>query len=208
MYRLLFLFLLTAIFPTFANYAVSNEKENPSVDNITTAKTLVVVYSYTGHTRAVANEIMKHFQADIVHIKAKKYDGVGGSIKANKDAWNRVRTAGIKPETVDMSQYHLIFLGAPIWWYRPAVPLWTFVEKNSFKNTSVVLFSTFNSRFKDEYIDAFINLVKKKGGHFLDHIYVRRGRWYSQLNRKELIQKFNNAINLKKEKYKNRISGR
>ncbi len=123
---------------------------------------------------------------------------------ANNEAWNEVRTTNIKPETIDMSQYNLIFLGSPIWWYRPAVPLWTFVEKNNFKDKTIVLFNTFNSRFKSEYIEKFINLVKKKGGHFLDHIYVRRGRWHSQLSREELLEKFNKILDTTEGKY-NRI---
>lgn len=204
MYRQLILFFISSIFVTLAGYAQSNEKDKLSIDNKTSAKALVVVYSYTGNTRAVADEIIKRFNAEILIIKAKEYDGLTGSINANIDAWNEARTTDIKPETVDISQYNLIFLGSPIWWYRPAVPLWTFVEKNNFKDKTIVLFNTFNSRFKSEYIDGFINLVKKKGGHFLDHIYVRRGRWHSQLSREELLEKFNKILDTKEEKY-NRI---
>jgi len=205
MYRLLILFFISSIFVTLAGYAQSNEKDKLSIDNKTSAKALVVVFSYTGNTRAVADEIIKRFKADIVIIKAKEYDGLTGSINANNDAWNEVRTTDIKPETVDMSQYNLIFLGSPIWWYRPAVPLWTFVEKNSLKDKTVVLFNTFNSRFKSEYIEEFINLVKKMDGHFLDHIYVRRGRWYYQLSREELLEKFNKILDTKEEKYNKRL---
>ncbi len=204
MYRLLILFFISSIFATLAGYAQSNEKAKLSIDNKTLAKPLVVVYSYTGNTRAVADEIIKRFNAEIVIIKAKEYDGLTGPINANIDAWNEVRTTDIKPETVNISQYNLIFLGSPIWWYRPAVPLWTFVEKNNLKDKTIVLFNTFNSRFKSEYIEGFINLVKKKGGHFLDHIFVRRGRWHSQLSREELLEKFNKILSTKEEKY-NRI---
>ena len=110
MYRLLILFFISSIFVTLAGYAQSNEKDKLSIDNKTSAKALVVVFSYTGNTRAVADEIIKRFKADIVIIKAKEYDGLIGSINANNDAWNEVRTTDIKPETVDMSQYNLFFL--------------------------------------------------------------------------------------------------
>ena len=165
----------------------------------------MVVYSYSGNTRAVADEIIKRFKADLVILKAKKYDGFAGSIKANNDAWNEVKTVEIEPETIDMSQYNLIFLGSPIWWYRPAVPLWAFVDMNQFTNKPVVLFNTFNSKFKSKYIEEFFNLVEKKGGQFLDHIYVRRGRWYAQLSREELLEKFNEILDINEEKYKSLI---
>ncbi len=205
-YRLLIFFCICSVFVILSGYAQSNEKDKLSIDNKTSAKALVVVYSYTGNTRAVADEIIKRFKTDIVIIKAKKYDGLTGSIKANNDAWNEVNNTDIKPETVDMRQYNLIFLGSPIWWYRPAVPLWTFVEKNTFRDKTVILFNTFNSKFKSEYIEEFINLVKKKDGQFLDHIYVRRGRWYSQLSREELLEKFNKILDKKEEKYSGVIS--
>ena len=50
------------------------------------------------------------------------------------------------------------------------------------------MFNTFNSRFKDEYIDEFAGLVNSKGGNFSDHIFIRRGRWYNQLNQQELAE--------------------
>jgi flavodoxin len=149
---------------------------------------LVLYYSRSGKTEAMAREIARKFQADIVNIKAETYgQGVSGILKANRDAWNK-RTAVIEPETIDISNYRLIFLGSPIWWYRPAPPLWTFVEKNDFQGKAVVLFNTFNSRFKPEEIQEFQELVENKGGRFLDHIYVRRGRIYNQLSGSELIE--------------------
>ncbi len=206
MHRLFLQFILSCIFVIFVGFAQSNEKDKLSINTKTSAKVLVVVYSYTGNTKAVADEITKRFKADIVVIKAKEYDKFAGSMIANNDAWNEVRTTEIKPETVDMSQYSLVFLGSPIWWYRPAVPLWTFVEKNNFKNKTVVLFNTFNSKFKSEYIEEFKKLVEEKEGDFSDHIYVRRGRWLAQLNREELLEKFNKLLDIKEEKYRELIS--
>jgi len=156
----------------------------------TPAKVLVVVYSKTGNTMAVAQQIIERFDTDRVEIKAEGYDSLTGGLGASLDAWTEVEEAEIKPATVDMSGYDLIFLGAPIWWYRPAVPMWTFVEKNSFKGKKVVFFSTFNSKFKPEYMKKFKQLIEKQGGELLDHIHVRRGRWYAQMSREELLKAF------------------
>jgi flavodoxin len=183
-------------------HAVAEEKKKRfETDNKAAVKALVVVYSYTGNTKAVADEIVKRFNADVVIIKANAYDGLSGALKANMDAWNEVSTTAIKPETVDMRQYRLIFLGAPIWWYRPAVPLWAFVDKNKFKGKFVVLFNTFNSRFKPVYMEKFYHRLKKNGCRSYDHIYVRRGRWYAQLSREELIKSFNRILDKKESDY-------
>lgn len=206
MHRLFVLFILSCTLLIFAGYAQSDEKKELSMNNKTTAKALVVIYSYTGNTKAVADEIIKRFKADIVIIKAKEYDGLVGRMSALSEAWKEVIITDIKPETIDLSQYNLIFLGSPIWWYRPAVPLWTFVEKNNFKDKIVVLFNTFNSKFKSKYIEEFKKMVKKKGGKFHDHIYIRRGRWFFQLNREKLLEKFNKLLDIKEEQYNYIIS--
>lgn len=198
---LFILFILSITFVIFAGTAQSDEKEELSMNAKTPAKALVVIYSYTGNTKAVADEIIKRFKADTVIIKTTAYDGFGGETKAGINAWNETTITDIEPETVDMSQYNLIFLGSPIWWYRPAVPLWTFVDKNDFKDKRVILFNTFNSKFKSKYIEKFKKLVEKKGGKFHDHIYVRRGRWYFQLRREELLEKFNEILDEKEEEY-------
>ncbi len=150
---------------------------------------LVIYFSRTGNTEIMATEIAARYQADTVRLEADEYPATfEGSVEANRDAWNEQRQSIINPEIVDMTGYRLIFLGSPIWWYRPAVPLWTFVEKNEFHGKRVVLFNTFNSRFKDRYITEFRQLVTQKGGEFADHLSLRRGRVFSQIDRDELIR--------------------
>lgn len=99
----------------------------------------------------MAREIARKFNADIVRIKAEKYTlDYRGWRNANNDADDKVTTTDIKPVIINMSEYRLVFLGSPILWYRPAPPLWMFVEKNDFKDKNVILFNIFNSRFKSE----------------------------------------------------------
>jgi hypothetical protein len=73
--RLLIAFFISSAFVALSCYAQSNEKEKLSIQTKTSAKALVVVYSYTGNTRAIADEIIEHFKTDIVTIKALRYDG-------------------------------------------------------------------------------------------------------------------------------------
>jgi flavodoxin len=159
------------------------------------ARVLVVYFSRTGNTEIMAREIADRYQADMLNIKANKYsDCFLGLIEANRDAWTEQRLGVIDPEIIDMKEYRLIFLGSPIWWYRPVVPLWTFVEKNDFEGKRVVLFNSFNSQFKDEYITEFKQLVTQKGGVFIDHISVRRGRIYNQIDKTELINQLQQLL--------------
>ncbi len=149
---------------------------------------LVVYYSRSGNTEAMAREVARKFNADIVKIEAERYslDYQGWRYAAN-DADDKVTMVQISPEIVDMRKYRLVFIGSPIWWYRPAPPLWTFVEKNDFKEKNVILFNTFNSRFKSEEIEKFRGEIEKKGGRLIDHIFIRRGRVYYQKSGEQLI---------------------
>ena len=167
---------------------------------------LVIYYSRSGNTEAMARQIAQKFNADIVKITAEKYPlDLKGWRSAGKDADQKVTQVSIKPEIVDMEKYNLIFLGSPIWWFRPAPPLWTFVANNDFKGKNVVLFNTFNSRFKKEEIEEFKELVTTKGGRFLDHVYVRRGRVYYQKSGETLIQEAREVIEEKLNTWKTKV---
>ncbi len=151
------------------------------------ADVLVVYFSRSGHTENMAFEIARRFDADIISIKADAYSlTLGGWNNAAKDARGHSVTP-IRPETVDLSNYRLIILGSPIWLFRPAPPLWAFVDQNDFSGKPVVLFNTFNSRFKDNMMQEFFDLVEAKGGQFIDHIYVRRGRIMWQKSGSEVL---------------------
>ncbi len=204
--KLILLACILSIFFTVNIFAQSNDDESINKSNQPITKVLVVIYSSSGNTKAVANEIVELFDADTVVIKAEEYEGFWGGFNASDDAWDEVKTTKIIHEYVDMDKYNLVFLGSPIWWYRPAVPLWTFIEKNNFDGKKVVLFNTFNSKFEQKFIDEFKNIIVDKGGDLIDHIYIRRGRWYSQLDREELLTEFGKLLDKNLEKWQKIIN--
>ncbi len=166
------------------------------------ADVLVIYYSRSGNTEAMAREIARKFKADIVRIESEKYTlDYDGWRQAGKDAGQQVVLTEIKPDTVDMREYRLVFLGSPIWWFRPAPPLLTFVEKNDFSDKNVVLFNTFNSRFKSAEIDKFKQKIEENGGRFIDHIYVRRGRVYNQMSGEQLIEQSREIVDQKMQEW-------
>ncbi len=165
---------------------------------------LVIYYSRSGNTEAMAREIARKFNADIVKIEAEKYslDYQGWRDAAN-DADDKVTMVQIKPEVVDLGKYRLVFIGSPIWWYRPAPPLWAFIENNDFKEKNVILFNTYNSRFKSEEIEKFRREIEKKGGRLIDHISIRRGRVYYQKSGEQLLEESQDIIKEKKKEWTN-----
>ncbi len=163
---------------------------------------LVVYYSRSGNTAALAREIARGLEADTIRIESREYpldfkgwrNAAGDALKGSLPE--------ITPEVVDLKKYRLVFLGAPIWFWRPAPPLWTFVEKNSFIGKNVVVFNTFNSGFKEDEMEVFRKRIREKGGSFIDHVFVRRGRIIFQMTGKELIKQSQQLVKSKVAQWK------
>jgi len=176
-----FLLGLMSMLPTLSLAAVNLEADARSE-----GKVLVVYFSRSGNTELLAQEIAGYYQAPLLPLKAAAYPmGAQGLFNAVLDA--QEKKAVISPEKIDLSAYDTLFIGAPIWRYSPAPPVWQFIENNQLMNKKVVLFSTFNSGFKQEYIDEFQASVEAQGGSFISHLYIRRGRMLVQMSDEDLL---------------------
>ncbi len=164
------------------------------------AKTLVVVYSRTGNTMSAAKEVANYFDADLVQIEAPLYSrDLKGQQLAAKHADEEVTTTRIQHDSVNLNDYELIFLCSPTWWYRPAVPLFSFVENHDFAGKPVFLIMTGNSRKTDEKTGKFETLVKEKNGDLLDVLFIQRGRIYWQKTPEQVNEEVLDALKERKE---------
>lgn len=147
----------------------------------------VIYYSRSGHSEAVAREVARLFNAPIARIDADYARDMAGQRKAVSDARAEVLPR-IVVEPVDLHPVRRIFLISPTWMFRPATPLWAYVEQTDLTGKQVVLVTTGNSRFKQTETDAFAKRVEAHGGHLIRHVFLRRGRIYWQKSREELLQ--------------------
>ena len=106
-------------------------------------KTIVVYYSWTGKTKDIADQIAALTKADIYRIETQEEFKSSPSFytRARKDLKDKKYPA-LKGNMPDFSQYDTIFIGAPVWWYTMATPLYAFLEKADFKGKKVIPFST------------------------------------------------------------------
>lgn len=110
-------------------------------------KVLVLYYSQSANTRAVAQELAKKLNADIEEVEAvRPYDG---DFNATIARFQQEREQGIKPEVkpikADLSQYDTIFLGYPIWFGTIATPMGAFLDSADLSGKKIVPFCTFGS---------------------------------------------------------------
>ncbi len=145
------------------------------------SRTLVAFFSRSGNTELMARRIAQIKHAHVVPIQAEQYAvGVGGWLCALNDA--RDTSASITPSHMDLSAYDTLYIGAPIWLYSPAPPVFAFVRNNDLTGKHVILFNSMNSKFEQKYIDTFKQDVEARGGRFIDHIWVNRGRMTQQMD--------------------------
>ncbi len=159
------------------------------------AHTLVVVYSRTGNTLGAAKQIARYFDADLLRIEAPQYGRTLRGLRlggAHADA--EVTTTPIEHDPVDLSRYDLVFLCSPTWWFRPAPPLWSFVEQHNFYGKAVFLLMTGNSRLTEERTAKFVSLVAERNGSFVGKLFVRRGRVFWQKSPQEVEQEVREAL--------------
>ena len=147
----------------------------------------VVYYSRSGRSEAVAREVARKFNAPITRIDADYPRDFSGQRKAVSDARAQA-VPQIRFEPIDLARTRRVFLVSPTWMFRPATPLWAYVEQAALTNMEVVLVMTGNSRFEQAEIDAFAKRVEARGGRLIGHVFVRRGRIFWQKSREELLK--------------------
>lgn len=110
-------------------------------------KALVIYYSQTSNTKAVAKEIARMRHADIAEIElVNPYDeDYNATIERCKKDKNEGILPEIKPLKVDVSKYDVIFLGYPIWFGTFAPPMEAFLNQVDLSGKKVVPFCTFGS---------------------------------------------------------------
>lgn len=113
------------------------------------AKDLVVYFSATGNTQAVAEEIARVMGADILRIEAadpyaaNPYDD---SDRIQNEAYNDLRPeVANMPDAEIIAQYDRLFVGSPIWWHQPAMVVCTFLENYDLSNKVIVPFFTYGA---------------------------------------------------------------
>lgn len=109
------------------------------------SKMLIIYYSWSnGNTKRIAEMLQEETKADIAVIDtAKPYEGsYDDVVNQGQDEVNRGYMPPIKPLDVDLSDYDVIAVGTPTWWYTMAPAVKTFFNKNDFTGKTVIPFMT------------------------------------------------------------------
>ena len=138
----------------------SNEAENDGQTaqiNGTYEKTLVVYFSCTGNTAQIASYIAEIKNADLLEIEPLKpyasedlaYDDNSRSHIEQYEDYD----VKIKPVTVDLSVYDIIYIGYPIWYNKAPRVIFTFLKENDLSSKTVIPFCTSHESTIDNSVD-------------------------------------------------------
>lgn len=110
-------------------------------------KSLILYYSQTGATQAVAGELQKQTGAAIEIIEAvKPYDGdFQQTIQRCQEEMAAGTDVEIKPLKASLQDYDTIYVGYPVWFGTYAPPMATLLKAENFEGKVVVPFCTFGS---------------------------------------------------------------
>lgn len=110
----------------------------------TGSRTLIVVYSYSGNTRRVAEALQKQTGGDLLQINTRRDYLNNMTVMAMQTRAERM--TGILPaldvELPDIMQYDRILIGGPVWSGTLAAPLSKFLSEMDFTCKTVAPFWT------------------------------------------------------------------
>ena len=140
---------MTLVLATMTLAAVScgPRPEAPKDEAQKAPKILVIYYSQTSNTKAVATEIATKLGADLAEIvPVELYDGdFQATIERGKKELDEGAYPEIQPLIVDVANYDVVFLGYPIWFGTYAPPVFTWLDQVDLNGKKVVPFCTFGS---------------------------------------------------------------
>ena len=112
------------------------------------SKSLVAYFSASGTTRKVAERLAEATSSDIFEIRPKipytreDLDWTNKKSRSTVEMQDRSSRPEIDGKVDNMADYHTIFIGFPIWWYREPSIIDTFLESYDLKGRVIIPFAT------------------------------------------------------------------
>ncbi len=131
-------------------------------------KTLIIYYSESQNTKRVAETLSLQLDTDIIRIEdTKKRTGIFNKFNSSIDAFRENKTE-IRPSTIDISNYELIYIGTPTWASNPTPAIITLIDSLDLKGKDVVLFATMSSSGGKNTIKRMQEKVEIRGARVIE----------------------------------------
>lgn len=142
---------------------------------------LVSYFSWSGSTKALAEEIQRQTNADIYRIEplvpyTDDYQTLAYQI-SNKEKEDNARPA-LKDTLSTLNDYDIIFVGCPVWWFDAPMIIHSFLECTSydFSGKTIIPFCTYATA-SYETLNDIVNATPESG--HLEGLGVRGSQSYN-----------------------------
>ena len=137
-------------------------------------KSLIIYYSQTGRTKALAEKIESRFHCDVIALTPQKKYG-NYLLAVLQAGWEKItrRIPGVTASIPNTSQYDAIFIGYPVWYYDVPAFMTQFLKKCDFENKTVIPFATSGST---DIIATLQTLETACAGAVVRHPFICRRR--------------------------------
>ena len=115
------------------------------------SKKLVAYFSASGVTKKLATNLAEAAGADLFEIvpetpyTSADLNWQDSNSRSSVEMNDRSCRPGIASKVSDMSQYDVVFVGFPVWWYREPSIIDTFAETYDFSGKTIIPFATSGS---------------------------------------------------------------
>lgn len=185
--------MLVSVAMSVCAYSGTNKSKGQNKLGNYSNKILVVYFSWSGNTKTVGQYIAQKTQADVFEVeRVKPYPDKYELCVEEAHAEIGKRPA-IKGEIKNISDYDVIFIGAPVWSGTIPMPMFTFLEKYDFKGKTVIPFCTcytsegnslndiVKATAQSKHLDGISIVTKELGGKYIDKQYGNVDKWLKEM---------------------------
>lgn len=158
---------------TASSPAPSSESgETPEVIKGSNDRILITYFSKTGTTQQAAEQIQELTGGATFRIEAEQAypEEYQPTTEVAREELDENARPAVKGTVEDMDQYDTIFVGYPIWWGEPPMPVLTFLESYDLSGKTIVPFCTAISSSLEGSLDMLESSAK--GATFLEGLRV------------------------------------
>ena len=154
-------------------------------------KPLVVYYSLTGKTKLVSQVIAEALNATLLEITETKPRKLGPFVYLT-GGFAAIMNWGskINPVDVDLKQHETIFIFSPIWAYRPAPAINSFIYKANFEGRSIIPFFTMGGTNAEKALANITAKIERSQGKVVGSFAITSDR----VSDEEIIARAKEAI--------------
>ena len=108
------------------------------------SKSIVIFYSWAGHTRRMAEAIAAETGADLLEIQPREAYPASyrETLRRSKAELDTGRLPDIQPAGQDLKGYDTVYIGSPVWYGTIAPPLTVYLKSQQLAGKRVLPFCT------------------------------------------------------------------